>query len=79
MRVTGTPGVADARIRVTSVRILDRSALFVYPPHAGELGTLRLRHGVVTDSITGVVYCAPAIDECDLTPGMDPDRDPNQA
>jgi hypothetical protein len=77
--VTGTPGVADARIRVTSVRIFHRSAFFGSLPHTGQLGTLRLRHGIVTDSTTRVVYCAPAIDECDLTPGVDTDTDPNVA
>ena len=75
LRVTGTHVVADARIRVTSVRIIDRSAFFGSLPHAGELGTLRLRHGIVTDSITRVYYCAPAIDECDPTSGVDTDPD----
>ena len=58
------------------MRIVDRTAFFGALPHTGEFGTLRLRHGIMTDSITRVVYCAPAIDECDLTPGVDPDLDP---
>jgi len=75
LRVTGTPSVADAHIRVTSVRIAARTAFFGSLPHTGEFGTLRLRHGIMTDSITRVFYCAPAIDECDLIPGVDPDPD----
>ena len=59
LRVTGTASTADARIRVTSVRIFDKSAFPRAPPHVGELGTLALRHGVVTDSVTHVFYCAP--------------------
>ncbi len=75
LRVTGTPSVADAHIRVTSARIVARTAFFGSLPHTGAFGTLRLRHGIITDSITRVIYCAPAIDECDLTPGVDPDPD----
>jgi hypothetical protein len=66
----------SAHFRVTSVRLVDPRAFFGSLPHTGEFGVLRLRHGIVTDSITHVVYCAPAIDECDLTPGVDPDLDP---
>ena len=73
LRVTGTPGVADARIRVTSAQVFNRGAYFGFVPHVGELGTLRLRNGIVTDSITRVVYCAPGIDECDPALGPDPD------
>jgi hypothetical protein len=79
LRVTGTPGVADARIRVTSARISDRRAFFGSLPRTGEFGTLRLRHGIVMDSITRVYYCAPAIDECDPIGGVDTDPDPNLA
>jgi hypothetical protein len=75
LRVAGTRGVADARIRVTSVRIVKRSAFFGSLPHEGEFGTLRLRHGIITDSITRVFYCGPAVDECDITPGVDLDPD----
>jgi hypothetical protein len=73
LRVTGTPAVADARIRVTSARVFNRSGYFGFLPHTGEFGTLRLRHGLVTDSITRVVYCAPGIDECDPISEPDPD------
>lgn len=73
LRVAGTRVIAAAHIRVTSVRITHRSALFGFLPHKGELGTLRLRHGIITDSTTRVLYCAPGIDECDPTFGPDLD------
>jgi hypothetical protein len=73
LQVTGTASVANARIRVTSARIANKSAFFGILPHRGELGTLRLRHGVITDSVTRVVYCAPGIDECDPIFAPDPD------
>jgi hypothetical protein len=73
LRVAGTRVVADAHIRITSVRITHRSALFGSLAHTGELGTLRLRHGIITDSTTRVLYCAPGIDECD--PIFGPDLD----
>lgn len=78
LRVAGTSSVADAQIRVTTVRIIDRSAFFGSLPHKGELGTLRLRHGIITDSTTRVLYCAPGVDECDPTTGPDLD-DPGHA
>jgi hypothetical protein len=71
--VSGTRGVDDAHIRVTSVRITRRSAYFGSSPRTGELGTLRLRDGIITDSTTRVLYCAPGIDECD--PMLGPDVD----
>lgn len=79
LRVAGTGAVANARIRVTSVRIVARGAFFGFLPHTGEFGTLRLRHGIITDTITRVAYCAPAIDECDLIPGEDSDDRPDLA
>lgn len=66
LRVTGTPAAADARIRLTSVRIFDRTAFRRGRPRVGEFGTLRLRQGIVTDSITRVFYCAPKVDKCGL-------------
>jgi hypothetical protein len=33
-------------------------------PHIGQQGRLRLRHGVITDSITGATFCAPNVDRC---------------
>lgn len=55
LRVTGTRTVADARIRVTSIHNFNHT---LPPIHVGELGTLRLRHGIVTDSLTRVDYCS---------------------
>jgi hypothetical protein len=63
--VSGTPESAEARIRVTSignpdhVPMLDRI-------HSGTLGALRLRDGVVTDSLTHATFCAPNVDRCGL-------------
>lgn len=63
--VSGSPGAAAARIRVTSVRdshhTLSHAGIRV-----GQLGTLRLRHGVVTDSLTHISYCGPQVDRCGL-------------
>ena len=73
LQVTGTPNVATAQIRVTSVRIANGTAFFGSLPHTGELGTLQLRRGIITDSTTRIRYCAPAIDECDSPSGADPD------
>jgi hypothetical protein len=33
-------------------------------PRIGQRGQLRLRYGVITDSITGATFCAPNIDRC---------------
>jgi len=63
--VTGTPAAADAHIRLTSVQnayhILSSKRI-----HVGTLGDLRLRHGVITDSITHATFCAPRVDRCGL-------------
>jgi hypothetical protein len=79
LRVSGTRVVADAHIRVTSARIVDRGAFFGSLPYRGEVGTLRLRHGIITDSITRVFYCAPAVDECDPIAGVVDLDDPGMA
>jgi hypothetical protein len=60
LAVTGSATAAVAQIRVASVHIFDPSALGRRTsPRVGELGRLRLRHGVVTDSITRATFCAP--------------------
>lgn len=66
IRVSGSRTAAGARIRIISVRAWNH-----YLPHArrirvGALGTLRLRRGVVTDSLTQATYCAPNIGRCGL-------------
>jgi hypothetical protein len=35
-------------------------------PHAGQVATLRLRRGVVTDEATKVTFCAENVDKCGL-------------
>jgi hypothetical protein len=65
IRVTGTPTAADARIRVTAVRHW-HGGFSGAPPPVGQLGILRLRHGVVTDPLTRATYCAPNVDRCGL-------------
>lgn len=73
LRVAGTPAVANAQIRVTSVQIVNKSAFFGSLPRKGQIGILRLRRGVITDSTTRILYCAPGVDECDPISGPDPD------
>lgn len=63
--ISGRQRTVVARIRVTAVRILDRSAVGTLP-YIGEIGTLRLRRGIVTDSITRGFYCASSVDQCGL-------------
>ena len=63
--VTGTPVAADARIRVTSARNAYH-VLSQEPIRVGTVGDLRLRHGVITDSITHATFCAPHVDRCGL-------------
>jgi hypothetical protein len=57
-----------ASVRFTFVR-LDKAAfaenhirLFT----SDQIGTLRLRHGVVTDELTTVTFCAKNVDKCGL-------------
>jgi hypothetical protein len=35
-------------------------------PHARQVGTLRLQHGVITDESTTVTFCATGVDRCGL-------------
>jgi hypothetical protein len=61
--VSGSEAAADARIRVTAVRDLHHTLSHV-PIRIGQLGTLRLRHGIITDSLTHITYCGPQVDRC---------------
>ncbi len=61
--VSGSEATADARIRVTAVRNSHHTLSHV-PIRLGQLGTLRLRHGVITDSLTHITYCGPRVDRC---------------
>jgi hypothetical protein len=63
--VSGSRGAADARIRVISVRDSHHTLSPAQIPE-GQFGTLRLRHGVVTDSLTHGTYCAPHVNRCGL-------------
>ncbi|HET7567659.1 MAG TPA: hypothetical protein VFJ91_06685 [Gaiellaceae bacterium] len=56
----GTPGRATATATVTRVRVGDRTAFTAAspPPRVGESGTIGLRDGVITESLTGTTYCS---------------------
>jgi hypothetical protein len=58
-RPRGDRHVASVAVRVTFVRIHDPSVYSrSYPaPHVGQRGRLKLRYGVITDSVTGANYC----------------------
>ncbi|HEV8602837.1 MAG TPA: hypothetical protein VGQ68_05505 [Gaiellaceae bacterium] len=57
----GTPHDATATATVTAVRIGDRSAFTAArpPPRVGESRRIRLRDGVITETLTGANYCGP--------------------
>lgn len=66
--MNGTPANAVARIKFTFVR-LDKAAFaenHIRPFKSGQVGTIRLRHGVVTDDLTTVTFCAENVDKCGL-------------
>jgi hypothetical protein len=68
LRVKGTPAKAVARFKFTSIRV-DKGVFaenYIRPPKVGEVGTLRLRHGIVTDDLTTVTFCAINVDKCGL-------------
>lgn len=68
LRVRGTPEEAEATTKITFARV-DKdvfAALHRRPPHAGQIGTLRLRRGVLTDESTKVTFCAEDVDKCGL-------------
>jgi hypothetical protein len=60
-RPRGTPHDATATATVTAVRLGDRSAFTAAhpPPRVGESRTIRLRDGVITETLTGAQYCSP--------------------
>jgi hypothetical protein len=68
LHVRGTPAKANASIRLTFARV-DKgvfAALHRRPPHAGQVATLRLQSGIVTDEATKVTFCAANVDKCGL-------------
>jgi hypothetical protein len=64
LHVSGTTSEADATIRFTYFRA--EKGAFRRPPRAGDVATLRLRHGVVTDDATKITFCATNVDRCGL-------------
>jgi hypothetical protein len=65
-RPRGTSQAAAAIATVTAVWVRDRSAFTAaHPaPQVGETRTIRLRDGVISESLTGASYCAPRVDKC---------------
>jgi hypothetical protein len=66
--VNGTPSNAVARITFSVVR-LDKAVCrenHIRPFKSGQVGTLRLSRGVVTDDLTTVTFCAENVDKCGL-------------
>ena len=60
-RPRGTPRAATATATVTALRIGDRSVFTTAnpAPHVGESRTIRLREGVITETLSGANYCSP--------------------
>jgi hypothetical protein len=60
-RPRGAPHDATATATLTAVRLGDRSAFTAArpPPRVGESRTIRLRDGVITETLTGANYCGP--------------------
>jgi hypothetical protein len=58
----GTSRRASARVRIVKVRILDAEAYSgsQKAPRVGQVGTLRLRDGVITEPFTKTNYCNKA-------------------
>jgi len=64
--VRGTRARAVGRIRVTSARVDKEWIAEAHrpPPRAGQVGTLVLEDGVVTDELTGATFCAAPVNKC---------------
>src|SRR5437764_4937785 len=60
-RPRGTPRAATATATVTALRIGDRRVFTTAnpAPHVGESRTIRLREGVITETLSGANYCSP--------------------
>jgi hypothetical protein len=63
--VRGTTHKASARAIVTAVHVHDRSDFpkGSPPPHKGEVRRIHLKHGVITERLTGTNYCDMKADE----------------
>jgi hypothetical protein len=68
LETKGSPRRAVARVKVTFARADKEimAELHRRPPRVGQLGTLRLRNGVIRDELTNVTFCAPTVDKCGL-------------
>jgi hypothetical protein len=68
LNASGTPTKAVATVRITFARVDKKvfAELHRRVPRVGEIGTLRLEHGVVTDELTKVTFCAEKVDKCGL-------------
>jgi len=55
-RVRGTYSSARARARITRVRVFEKS-LVGRVPRVGQVGTLRLKRGIITESFLGWNFC----------------------
>jgi hypothetical protein len=66
LAVHGTRARAVARIRVTYSRVAQEWVAEAHraPPHVGQVGTLVLEDGVVTEELTGATFCAPTVSAC---------------
>lgn len=62
----GTASDATAIATVTAVWIRDRSAFTKQDPapRVGERRVIRLRAGVISETLTGTDYCARTVDKC---------------
>jgi alpha-tubulin suppressor-like RCC1 family protein len=56
-RVRGTYSFARARARITHVHVFTRGILHPGPPHVGDVGTVRLKGGIITEPFLGGIYC----------------------
>jgi hypothetical protein len=63
--VRGTSRSASARAVVTAVHVHDRSDFpkGSPPPHVGEVRRIHLRHGVISERLTGTNYCNMKADQ----------------
>ena len=63
-RPKGNPHKATATATVAAVRVGERSAFTAaHPiPRVGESFKIRLRDGVITESLTGASYCGSGVD-----------------
>jgi alpha-tubulin suppressor-like RCC1 family protein len=64
-RVRGTYATARARARITRVRVHDKSFFRRGRPHVGQVGTLRLKNGIIVEPFLGGYYCdEAAVGQC---------------